>query len=161
VSAPPGEPLAYHRAMTDTLTRPTPSMSDRVRSFLEAPNFASIATLDPDGAPRQAVVWYLFDEGDLVVNSRVGRRWPANLQREPRIAISVVDPEDGMRWVGITGTVETVLDQPRAQADIAAMARRYERHDPAKAEAIIADRFEREERISFRVRIETVHDHLA
>jgi hypothetical protein len=40
------------------------------------------------------------------------------------------------------------------------MARRYHADDPAEAERLIADRFERQERISFRVRIDAVHDHL-
>jgi len=148
--------------MTDTLDRPvTPPIGDHVRSFLEGPNYASLATLDPDGAPRQAVVWYLFDGRDLIVNSLVGRRWPANLQRDPRIAISVMDRADGMRWVGITGTSEAIVDQAQAQADIAAMARRYDPEDPAGVDALIRDRFSNQERISFRVRIATLHDHLA
>jgi len=148
--------------MTDTIDQPaTPPIADHVRSFLEAPNYASIATLDPDGAPRQAVVWYLFDGRDLIVNSLVGRRWPTNLQRDPRVSIAVVDRTDGLRWVGITGATEPMIDQARAQADIAAMARRYNPDDLAKAEALIRDRFAAQERISFRVSIETLHDHLA
>jgi len=148
--------------MTDTIDQPaTPTIGDHVRSFLEAPNYASIATLDPDGAPRQAVVWYLFDGRELIVNSLVGRRWPTNLQRDPRVSIAVVDRTDGLRWAGITGSAEPMVDQARAQADIAAMARRYNPDDPAKADALIRDRFAAQERISFRVSIETLHDHLA
>ena len=37
------------------MTSPLP---DRVRDFLDDVRFATIATIDPDGAPRQAVVWY-------------------------------------------------------------------------------------------------------
>jgi PPOX class probable F420-dependent enzyme len=129
-----------------------------VRSFLADVHFATIGTTDPDGAPRQAVTWYLFDGNELVVNSRVGRRWPTNLLRDPRISIAVTDAEDGFRWVGLNGTVEPVTDQARAQADIAAMAWRYE--DTADdAEAMIRN-FRTMERISFRVRIAAIHDHL-
>jgi PPOX class probable F420-dependent enzyme len=167
MAPPPSEQRPRHGGsrtigvMIDTIassaTRP---IDGRVRSFLEAPNYASIATLDPDGAPRQAVVWYLFDGRDLIVNSLVGRRWPANLQRDPRIAVSVIDQADGLRWVGITGTTEPIVDQAQAQADIAAMARRYGTADPEDAERLIRDRFSPQERISFRVRIESLHDHL-
>jgi PPOX class probable F420-dependent enzyme len=129
-----------------------------VREFLAETHFASIATTDPDGAPRQAVVWFLPDGDDIIVNSRVGRRWPTNLLRDDRTYVAVFDERDPLRWVGLRGTVEPIRDQVRAQADIAAMARRYEA-DPATAERKIRD-FERMERISFRVRIVAVHDHL-
>ena len=53
-----------------------------------------------------------------------------------------------------------VEDQPTAQADIAEMARRYHADDPDEAERLIRDRFERQQRVSFRVPIDAVHDHL-
>ena len=156
---------AYHRNVTDPTATPagTPSpisYPDRVRTFLGASNFATIATLDPDGTPRQAVVWYTLDGDDLVINSAVGRRWPANLMRDPRISMSVTDRGDGYRWVGLTGSVIAVRDQATAQADIAAMARRYQADEPDKAERLIRDRFLRQERISFRLTVDAVHDHL-
>jgi hypothetical protein len=63
-----------------------------------------------------------------------------------------------MRWVGLTGVVEPVTDRTRAQADIAAMARRYD--DDPEAIAGLIRRFESMERISFRIRITAIHDHL-
>ena len=128
-----------------------------VRAFLEQAHFATISTADPDGTPRQAVIWYLPHDDELVVNSRVGRRWPSNLLRDPRVSLSVMDETDGMRWVGLTGVVEPIRDQERAQADIAAMARRYE--TPDDAEAMIRN-FRTMERISFRIHVTAVHDHL-
>lgn len=143
---------------------PTPStsttLSERVRAFLDANRFATIATTDPDGSPRQAVIWYRLDGDEIVLNSLVGRRWPSNLVRDPRISVAVGDQADGYRWVGLTGRVTVVEDQPTAQADIAEMARRYHADDPAEAERLIRDRFERQPRVSFRVSIDAVHDHL-
>lgn len=135
-------------------------LSGDLRDFLAEPHFATIATLDADDSPRQAVVWYTFDDRGLTINSAVGRRWPANLLRDPRIAISIADRHDGYRWVGINGVVSTVRDQPTAQADIAAMARRYHADEPDTAERLISGRFETQERISFRVAIGAVFDHL-
>lgn len=143
---------------------PTPptstTLSERVRAFLDANRFATIATTDPDGSPRQAVIWYRLDGDEIVLNSLVGRRWPSNLVRDPRISVAVGDQADGYRWVGLTGRVTVVEDQPTAQADIAEMARRYHADDPAEAERLIRDRFERQPRVSFRVSIDAVHDHL-
>jgi PPOX class probable F420-dependent enzyme len=140
-----------------TTTTPLPN---HVRAFLtEPPRYATIATTDPDGAPRQAVIWFLLDGDTIVINSLEGRRWPSNLRRNPRVAIAVT-ASDHEEWVGLSGTVEIVDDQARAQADIAAMARRYHADDPAKAERLIRDRFSQQERISFRFRPDAVHDHL-
>jgi PPOX class probable F420-dependent enzyme len=111
-------------------------------------HFATIATINSDGSPHQAVVWYRFDGDTLVINSADGRVWPANLRRDPRISLTV---EDGYRWVAIRGTVEVVNEVPAAQADIAAMARRYHADEPERAETMIRDRFERQRRVSFRL----------
>jgi len=144
------------------MPNPTTStiLSERVHTFLDANRFATIATTDPDGSPRQAVIWYRLDGDEIVLNSRVGRRWPSNLVRDQRISVAIGDGADGYRWVGMTGHVTVIDDQPTAQADIAEMARRYHADDPEKAERLVRDRFERQPRVSFRVSITAVHDHL-
>lgn len=150
--------------MTDSPTTTRPAtfipLPDDVRAFLDDNRFATIATLDQDGTPRQAVIWYTVDGDEIVLNSAVGRRWPSNLGRDPRVAFSVVDSVDGYRWLGITGVVTVVEDQATAQADIAAMARRYHADDPEEAERLIHGRFERQARISFRMRAASVTNHL-
>jgi PPOX class probable F420-dependent enzyme len=145
--------------MTDTSARPL-TLSDPVRRFLDANRFVTIASIDPDGSPHQAVLWYRLDGDEIVLNSAVGRRWPSNLRRDPRISLSVTDEADGYRWVGLRGEARVVADQATAQADIAEMARRYHADDPQEAERLIRDRFERQERISFRVTPLVVYDHL-
>ncbi len=134
-------------------------LPDHIRAFLDDERYATISTVDPDGGPRQAVVWYTLDGDEVVINSRIGRRWPTNLLRDPRIAFSVVDTADGQRWAGLTGTVRPITDRARAQADIAGMARRYEAADPDEVRQSIAG-FESQDRISFRFRADRVHDHL-
>lgn len=136
------------------------ALSPVIRDFLAETRFATIATINPDGGASQAVIWYRFVDDTMVINSAIGRRWPTNLLRDPRISVAVHDARDGYRWVGLGGSVEAITDQATAQADIAEMARRYHADDPAKAEALVRDRFQRQTRISFRVAIERVHDHL-
>ena len=65
------------------------ALPDRVRAFIAAPGgFATLATVDPAGAPRQALVWYRLDpDGMLMINSADGRRWPANMRHDPRVAL--------------------------------------------------------------------------
>ena len=118
--------------------------------------FGTLATVSADGSPFQAVIWYLVRGDTLVVNSKVGRVWPTNLLRDPRVSLVI---EDGYDWVGVRGRAEAVTDQPIAQADIAEMARRYKTHDPEEAERMIHEVFEPQERISFIVRVERVTAH--
>jgi PPOX class probable F420-dependent enzyme len=143
------------------MASPTP-LPGHVRSFLAAPRrFLTLATLDPDGSPRQAVIWYRLDpDGRLTINSADGRRWPANLRRDPRCSLAIQDPADGYSFVALAGRVGEVIDeQAVAQADIAGLAHRYHPADPAAAERVIA-RFRTQHRVTFRVEVLAVHDHL-
>ena len=138
--------------------RPAVTLTDPQRAFLDRPLFAALATVDPDGSPRQAVIWYRLEpDGRILLNSRSGRRWPANLERDGRVALAVTDPADGYLWLGLTGRVDEVDDDlERAREDIVALAHRY--RDEPTASSIAT--FRSQPRISFRVAIDGVHDHL-
>ena len=136
---------------------PAASLSDRVRAFLEAPHFASLATVGESGAPNQAVIWYRLEpDGRLLINSREGRRWPANLRRDARANLAVWLGKDPNRWVGLTCRVDQIDDDlDRARGDIVALLRRYDDWS-ADGEAT----FRSQPRVTFRLRIVRVHDHL-
>jgi PPOX class probable F420-dependent enzyme len=143
--------------MPEPLALPGP-----VRAFIAAPGrFATLATLDPGGAPRQAVVWYRLDpDGMLMINSADGRRWPANMRRDARVALAIAEAGDGYHWVGLDAEVAEIIDdQAIAQADIADLAHRYHADDPAEVAASIA-RFQAQRRVTFRLRPTSFHDHL-
>jgi PPOX class probable F420-dependent enzyme len=128
-----------------------------VRDFLEAPHIAVVGTTGADGAPHQAVAWFRLDPDDrILLNSRAPRRWPDDLRRDGRCSLAVPDESDPLRWVGLTGEVETIVDDvERARDDICALAERYDDTDPRT----IAE-FRTQARVSFRIRIVAVHDHL-
>ena len=127
------------------------------RAMLERPRaFATLATISADGSPLQAVVWFTLRGDSILVNSKAGRRWPENLIRDPRFGLIV---EDSYDYVAVRGTAELLHDPAQAQADIAAMARRYHADDPDRAERLIRDDFERQERISFLLHPSAVTEH--
>ena len=133
----------------------TVPMTPAVRAFLaDAPRFATIATINPDGSPHQVVVWYLVHGDRIVLNSLEGRRWPANLRRDQRISVTV---EDGLDYVNIVGLAAEEPDPALAQAEIAEMARRY--HDAAEAERLIAERFSSQARVRFFVSPRKIETH--
>lgn len=124
----------------------TPAM----RGFLSEPRFGVLATVGRTGAPRQTVMWFELDGDEILFNTALGRRKPEHLAREPRVSLLV---EDGYRYVCVSGTVRPIADQPTAQADIRRLAFRYAGEDASPA---MLRRFEQQERISYRFRIERV-----
>lgn len=136
---------------------PAATLTERVRAFLAQPLYPTLATSGADAEPHQAVIWFRLEPDDrILVNSRSPRRWPAELRRSGRGSLAVTDLEDPFRWVGLQVVVETVVDDvATAQDDIVSLAERYDEAD----EDSVA-RFRSQERISFRLRIVTVHDHL-
>lgn len=143
---------------TEEQQSPAVTLDPSIRAFLEAAHPAVVATVGAGGAPHQAAVWYRLDPDDrILLNSRSPRRWPADLRRDGRCSIAVTDAADPLRWVGLRGEVESIVDDvARARDDICELAVRYGRATPELEAA-----FRLQPRISFRIKITAVHDHLA
>jgi PPOX class probable F420-dependent enzyme len=120
--------------------------------FADGLRFASLATINPDGGPHQTVIWYVIEGDAVVLNGLAGRVWVTNLERDPRLSLSV---EDGYRWMSVRGTVDRVDRGAIAQADAAISARHYHAAEPQVAEDLIHGRFELQERVSFRLSLAT------
>ncbi|MFI6656155.1 PPOX class F420-dependent oxidoreductase [Streptomyces sp. NPDC050523] len=96
--------------MTTSSNDPVP-LAAPVRALLDGRNFASVATLGPDGAPQNSVVW-IKREGDTVLfSSTDGRQKVRNLRRDPRVSLSVFDLADPYTSVEIRGTAEILPDE--------------------------------------------------
>lgn len=94
------------------------------KHLFEGQTFAHVATLMPDGAPQVSPVWIGL-EGDLVVfNTAEGRLKPENLRQDPRVALSVTNPENPYESVLVRGKA-VELTQEGADEDIDALAKRY------------------------------------
>jgi PPOX class probable F420-dependent enzyme len=86
----------------------TVPLPEPARRLLDRRVFAHVATVGADGAPQSTPVW-VEREGDVVVfNTAYGRAKTANLVREPRVAISIHDPDDPYHYVQIRGRAELV-----------------------------------------------------
>lgn len=88
-----------------------------VQQLLSAPNYGVASTLNRDGSILSTVVWLDYVDGELAVNSAVGRRWPSNLDRDPHITLVVVDPENSQRFVEIRGKAQGTLAGAREHID--------------------------------------------
>ncbi len=129
-------------------------LRDDVRAFLEEERFGVLGTVNADGSPQQTVMWYELRGDTIVMNTKRGRKKDRNLVRDPRASLCI---EDGFRYVTLDGTIETIEDQVTAQADIAALARRY--HDAGKAEEMAREVFAPQERITLLLHVDRVDVH--
>jgi len=92
--------------------------------LLKKPAFANLATLNADGSPQVTPVWVDFDGTHVLVNTARGRVKTKNLERNPRVALSISDPENPYRYVGIQGRVVEMTEKG-GDAHIDKMAKKY------------------------------------
>jgi PPOX class probable F420-dependent enzyme len=86
------------------------ALSAAVRALIDGPNFATVATLDPDGGPQTSVVWIGLDDDALVFSATEDRRKVRNLRRDPRLAVSITDAANPYRHTQLRGTVTLIPD---------------------------------------------------
>jgi PPOX class probable F420-dependent enzyme len=123
----------------------SPTLPASIRAFIAPPRYATIASLNADGSPHQAVVWYLVEGDRLIVNSRRSRRWPKNLMERPIVSLAIYDIAEPEHWVGLRGEARFLHDGEAAFSDIATMATRYG-SDP--------EQYRGQDRVSFEVRVD-------
>ena len=86
--------------------------------------FAHLATLMPDGSPQVTPIWIDYDGRYLLVNSARGRQKDRNMENNPLVALSIVDPDDPYRYLQVRGRVVEIT-QEGADAHIDKMAKKY------------------------------------
>src|SRR4051812_35258974 len=92
--------------ITRTRSEPvTEQIPESHRDILTSPNFAAIATLMPDGTPQVTPVWIDVDGNTIVFNTAQGRQKAGNLDRDPRVALSVYDQNNPYRYIQVRGHV--------------------------------------------------------
>ena len=94
------------------------------RDLFDKKSFAHVATVGADGAPQVTPVW-IDQEGPYIrFNTARGRVKTQNLERTPKIALSVQDPENPYRYIQVRGRVVEVTEKG-ADAHIDALAKKY------------------------------------
>jgi len=103
--------------MTDTL-------SAKARELIARPVLASLTTLGRDGTPQVTPLWVDLDGDDLLFNTAKGRVKARHMERDPRVAVSVIDPDDTYNVVALRGTVVDITTDG-ADDHIDALAKKY------------------------------------
>jgi PPOX class probable F420-dependent enzyme len=103
--------------MTDTLT-------DAARALFATRGLAHVATVGEDGAPYVTPVWVDLEGDEILINTALGRVKARHLANDPRVALSLTDPDDPENAIAVRGTV-TRFTTEGADADIDRLAKKY------------------------------------
>lgn len=100
------------------------TIPEKFNDLFDKQVFAHLATVMPNGAPQVTPVWVDYDGEHVLVNTAEGRQKDKNLQREPRVSLSLLDPENPYRYLEVRGSV---VDRTTDGADehINKMAKKY------------------------------------
>lgn len=103
--------------------------------------FGHLATLMPDGSPQVTPVWVDYDGEYVLVNTARGRQKDLNMERDPRVALEIQDPDNPYRYVQVRGRVVDVTEEG-ADQHIDKLARkytgkdRYQNHQPGNVRVV-------------------------
>ena len=128
--------------MTDTIP-------DNYADLFAKRTFASLATLMPDGQPQVTPVWCDYDGSYVIVNSAKGRVKDRNMRRDPRVTLTLMDPENPYRYIEVRGRVVEITESG-ADDHINKMAKKYLGQD------VYPFRQPGEVRVMYRIRPERV-----
>jgi PPOX class probable F420-dependent enzyme len=94
------------------------------RDLLETTALIHVATIGPDGEPQSNPVWFDWDGENIKFSQTKTRQKYKNVGRDPRIAVSIVDPENPYRYLEVRGEVTEIEEDPDNDF-IDAMAKKY------------------------------------
>jgi PPOX class probable F420-dependent enzyme len=97
----------------------------RVLELARGQNFGALTTLLPDGHPQTQVMWVDADEQHLLLNTEVHRQKFRNVERDPRVTVTIWDMEDPYRFVEVRGEVVEKVKGQEARKHIDELSQKY------------------------------------
>ncbi len=79
-------------------------------SYLAEPHVATVVTLNVDGSPHVAPVWYAYVEGRFYVTTGGSSVKVRNVGRDPRVALCIANDTSPARYVLVDGTAHVTGD---------------------------------------------------
>lgn len=96
-----------------------------VKRLAQTKNFATLATLLPDGQPVTHVVWVDADDEHLLVNTETHRQKFKNVKRDPRVSLAIIDEDDPYRYAEVRGKVVGTVTGAEAREHIDKVSEKY------------------------------------
>ncbi len=86
------------------------SVPENFHDLLTRPILCAITTINPDGQPHTVPVWCDYDGEHVRVNMPAATKKARNLQRNNKLSLLVIDPQNSGHWVEVQGHVGEVRD---------------------------------------------------
>lgn len=108
-------------------------MSEREdpEEFLKEPNVAVLATVGPDGRAHAAPIWYLYEDGVLIMSTGRGSQKHRNIERHPEVTL-VVDRRT-LPYYAVMAQGRAEIGPPLSEEARLRMAVRYLGEEMAQA----------------------------
>jgi PPOX class probable F420-dependent enzyme len=100
-------------------------LDDTAKALAQGKNFAAFTTLLPSGQPQTQVMWVDADDEHVLINTEVHRQKFKNVERDPRVTVTIIDAENPYHYAEVRGeVVEKVLGHT-AREHIDALSEKY------------------------------------
>lgn len=100
-------------------------LSKKTRELAQGGHFASLTTLKADGQPCAQVMWVDCDDEHILINTEVHRAKYKNVQRDPRVAVLIINKDNPYEYTEVRGTVVEEIHGAEARSHIDTLAWRY------------------------------------
>ena len=101
-------------------------LPEDVRKLFDDKQFWHVATVNPQSTP----MWTSVRDGKILLNTALGRRKARNLEENPRVALSLVDPGNPYKSLQVQGRVVDTITGDQAEADIDSLSEKYTGQTP-------------------------------
>jgi PPOX class probable F420-dependent enzyme len=97
----------------------------RIRKLFEDKNFVFLSSLMKDGSPHVTPTWVDIENGNILINTAIGRIKQKNISRDPRVALAIADQNNPYDMVTIRGKVIEQISGDSAEEHIDKLANKY------------------------------------
>ncbi len=97
----------------------------RVIELAREDNFAALTTLMSNGHPQTQVMWVDADGDHLLINTEVHRQKFKNVERDPRVTLTIWEKDDPYSFIEVRGEVVEKAKGPEAREHIDQLSHKY------------------------------------
>jgi PPOX class probable F420-dependent enzyme len=100
-------------------------LEETAKTLAQDKNFAVLTTLMPSGHPQSQVMWVDADDEFVLINTEVHRQKFRNVERDPRVTVTIVDGSNPYHYAEVRGRVVDTVRGPEARAHIDKLSQKY------------------------------------
>ncbi len=93
------------------------SLPDVAKAWLDSAAFPTLATVNADGSPQSTIHWVTRDGDDILMSTVRGRRHANNVERDPRVSVMVLAPDNPYAYLEVRATAVVTEEGGRELID--------------------------------------------